>query len=96
MGIYKALDIKREELAISMGLIKMLGDTHEGNVHRLDIAKKAGYKFVDYKFYRDHFNVVMVKWLDSCPYSEIRFKYEFAKRKATVKIKRLLKKILMK
>ena len=95
-GIYKSLDLRREELAVSMGLDMMIGDTHEGNVHRLAIAKKAGYKFVDFKFYNDHYNVVMVKWLNGCPYSSFRCKYEFLKRKLIVKAKRSLKSLFHK
>lgn len=95
-GIYKALDLKREEFALSMQLTRMLGDTHENNKHRLDIAKKAGYKFIDYKYYRDHYNIVMVKWLHGCPYSEFRCKIEFLKRKLKVKIKQAKKSMLRK
>lgn len=95
-GIYKALDLKREELALTLQLTRMLGDTHENNKHRLDIAKKAGYKFVDYKYYKNHYNVVMVKWLNGCPYTEFRCKFEFLKRKLQVKIKQTTKSILRK
>lgn len=76
-GIYKALDLKREELALSMGLDKMLGDTHENNQHRLSIAQKAGYKFVDVSVWNDHYNVVMVKWLRGCPYSDFYCRFQF-------------------
>ena len=95
-GIYKALSLRREELALSMGLVRIIGDTHENNKHRLDIAKKTGYKFVDYKYYKDHYNVVMVKWLNGCPYTEFRCKIEFLKRKLQVKIKQTTKSILRK
>lgn len=95
-GIYKVLDLKREELALTLQLTRMLGDTHENNKHRLDIAKKAGYKFVDYKYYKNHYNVVMVKWLNGCPYTEFRCKIEFLKRKLQVKIKQTTKSILRK
>ena len=95
-GVFKALDSKREEIALSLGLNKMLADTHEKNTRRLEIAKKAGYRFVDYKFYRDHYNVVMVKWLDGCPYSEFRCRVEFTKSKIAVKTKRFLNGLLRK
>ncbi len=81
-GIYKALDLKREELALSMQLTRMLGETHENNKHRLDIAKKAGYKFVDLKVTStDHYDVMMVKWLNGCPYSNWYIKCQFLIRK---------------
>lgn len=95
-GIYKSLDISREELARSMGLDKMLGDTHEKNIHRLKIAEKAGYRFVDIKFYKDHFNVEMVKWLNGCPYSVSRCNYEFVKRKCIAKIRHVVGELIHK
>ena len=79
-GIYKALDLRREEAAKEMGLTKMLGDTHEKNQHRLDIMTKVGYEFVDYKYCHDHFNIIAVKWLDGCPYSPLKCKFEFWKK----------------
>ena len=95
-GIYKQLNMTREKEARTMGYKRIMFDTHENNTHKIQVDKSNGFKLVDYVFYKDHYNVVMVKWIDGCPYSENRIKYEFAKRKVTVKIKRLLKKILKK
>lgn len=67
-GIYKSLNIKREEMAANMGLVRMMFDTHEDNKHKLDCDYKAGYKYVDLSIWKDHYNVVMVKWLNGCPY----------------------------
>jgi len=86
-GIYKALDLRREELALSMGLVRIIGDTHENNQHRLDIAKKTGYKFVDLKICKDHYNIVMVKWLNECPYSNFYCNLQFTLRKAYKKLR---------
>ena len=80
-GIFKRLDLKREEEALVMGINKLLGDTHERNYHRLEILKKTGYKFVDYMVCKDHYNVVCVKWLDGCPYSGWYIKWQFLIRK---------------
>lgn len=77
LGIYKRLDIKREEIAKEMGLNRMLGDTNENNKRRLEIAHKAGYKFVDISIWKDHYNIVMVKWLNGCPYSDWYCKLQF-------------------
>ena len=89
-GIYKSLDLKREKLAMTLQLTRMLGDTHENNKHRLDIAKKAGYKFVDYIYCKDHNNVVMVKWLNGCPYPlwyiKLRFLWSKFKKKTRYKM----------
>ena len=66
----------------------MLGDTHENNKHRLDIANKAGYKFVDFIVTStDHYNVMMVKWLNGCPYSDWHVKWQFLIRKWFKKIR---------
>ena len=94
LGIYKKLDMRREQESLLMGADKLLGDTHENNQHRLEIAKKAGYKYVDYKFCGDHYNIVFVKWLNGCPYSDFRCWYEFNKRKLILKVKIRIKAIL--
>lgn len=67
-GIYKDLCQRSEQEARNMGLSRILMDTNENNKRVLDIAKKNNYKVVSLKFYKDHYNVVMVKWLDGCPY----------------------------
>lgn len=83
-GLFKALDIKREEYARSIGVYKMIGDTHELNTHRLSISKKTGYKNVAYKVCADHFNIVFVKWLNGCPWSDryVNFKFQISKFRA--------------
>ena len=78
-GIFKLLDSKREQLAMELGYKTLVFDTHSKNVHRQEIAKKNGYKPV--RFFqassKDHYSVVMAKWLDGCPYSKAycRWKY---------------------
>ena len=69
-GVYKEICRRQEEMAREMGLDKMLFDTHEKNSRNLGHSIKAGYRPVDVKFYGDHYNVVMVKWMDGCPYSD--------------------------
>ena len=70
-GIFKLLESKREQLARNLGYKTLVFDTHSKNVHRQEIAKKNGYKPV--RFFRasskDHYSVVMAKWLNGCPYS---------------------------
>lgn len=92
-GIYKQINVHREQVCREMGINRLLFDTHEKNTHIQNVLKKNGFKPVDYKFYLDHYNIVMIKWLDGCPYSEHRLKYEFFKRKLKVKTKRVLYKI---
>lgn len=92
-GVYKQLYIYREEKIEKMGLRNMMFDTHENNCRILEINSKNGFVPVDYKFYKDHFNIVMVNWPGGCPYSDIRVKYEFTKRKFITKIKFILNQL---
>lgn len=89
-GIYKEMCHLQEEMAREAGLKMMMFDTHEKNSRNLDHSLKAGYRFVDVKFYLDHFNVVMVKWLDGCPYSSLRCAVSFLIRKWYIKTKVIL------
>lgn len=70
-GIFKLLDNKREKLATGLGYKTLVFDTHSRNVHRQQMAERNGYRLV--RFFRaaskDHYSVVMAKWLDGCPHS---------------------------
>lgn len=51
------------------------------------INKKDGYRYIDFRAPRtDHYNVVMLQWLEGCPYSKFQTDLHF-------KIKRLLIKL---
>lgn len=89
-GIYKEMCRLQEEMAREAGLNMMLFDTHENNSRNIDHSLKAGYRFVDLKFYRDHFNVVMVKWLDGCPFSDFKCKYKYLIRVIIIRVKHFL------
>lgn len=91
IGIYKRLCEEREKMVRNMGLEMMLFDTHERNERVMSVNEKSGYKKVDLKFYKDHYNVVMVKWLNGCPYSDFQCNSHFMYRKFVVKLKGLLK-----
>lgn len=73
IGIYKMLEIKRESKVREDGYDVLIGDTHSKNAHRIDIALKNGFRLV--RFFRaaskDHYSVVIAKWLNGCPYSSI-------------------------
>jgi len=69
-GIYKKLNLEREKIAREMGFARMLFDTHEDNERVLDVNKKNGYTPVDISIWQDHYNVIMVKWLDGCPFPD--------------------------
>lgn len=69
-GIYRELLIKREDYAKKEGFRVMVLDTHEKNNRLQRIAKTNGFKYVSYFLVsnRDHFNVVMAKWLERRPF----------------------------
>lgn len=86
MGIYKQLTLKREEFAREKGLAALCLFTHENNTRVQQIALKNGYQYVRYFLMsnREHFDVVMVRWLDGCPFSEAycRRRFKMSKIKA--------------
>lgn len=90
-GIFKMLEIKREEFAKQYGYDILVGDTHANNKHRLDMALNNGFRLVNY--FRatsgDHYSVVYVKWLDDCPYSGFYccWKYQLSKLKTILRTK---------
>lgn len=89
-GVYKHLYGCVEREKEKLGLTHIMFDTHEKNCRMLEINAKNGFFPVDYKFCKDHFNIVMANWPKECPYSKVRIRYEFEKRKLRVKIKHLL------
>ena len=95
-GIYKQFYLRREAECKEMGLNRILFDTHEKNTRVIEINCKNGFVPVDYKFYRDHFNIVMVKWLEGCPFSSTRCKFELfirkIEKKAIQKARSLMRK----
>ena len=90
-GVYRKLCDKRMEIARSEGLDKLYVDTHHENTHAIDVNLKNDFKCVDVKMLPDHWNVVLFRWLDGCPYSNFRCKMEFAIRKTIMMSKKALK-----
>lgn len=80
-GIYMQIELKQEEEAIANKIKLLMFDTHESNKRMLLINKKNGFKAVDIKVCRDHYNIVMVKWLNGCPYSDWYIRSQFLLRK---------------
>lgn len=87
-GIYKALIKKREEIAREKHFDILLLDTHYENKRIQEIAKKNDYRYVQFLRARskDHYSVVMVKWLSGCPYSRLFcfWKYTVSKIKTII------------
>jgi len=98
-GIFGLLDKKREEIAAGKGYSSLVFDTHSKNVRRQKIALKKKYKHVS--FFRtsngDHYNVIMSKWLDGCPYSScycmLRFYWSMLKEKAYINMSSFKRKV---
>lgn len=63
-------------------------DTAENNVHAIEVYKHQGFRLVSYKAPRaDHYSVVMVKWIEGCPYSEIYCKFRFNLTRLLVRLR---------
>jgi len=88
-GIFKMLDIKREAKVRESGYDLLIGDTHSKNSHRIGIALKNGFRLV--RFFRaaskDHYSVVIAKWLNGCPYSLFYcwMKFQISKLKTIIR-----------
>ena len=76
-GIYRSMYKVAESTALNMGISVITRDTNEHNARMLKISKQEGYHFVEYKAYKDHFNIVRAKWLDGCPYPSWYIKLKF-------------------
>ena len=48
-------------------------DTASNNKNAINIYKHYGFQLVDFRAFKntDHYSVVMVKWLDKCPYTKL-------------------------
>lgn len=82
-GAYFGLRKIRTEYAKKLGIKILQFDTHENNKSVQMIDQKFGFKYVRYCAFpmTDYYSVVMVKWLDGCPYSDryINFRFKLSK-----------------
>lgn len=93
-GLYGILCEKREEIAKELGLDMMMFDTHERNQNVITMNERKGYYKVGCKVCKNHDNVVMVKWLNGCPYSHTQVVSHYWKSRITVKLKKTLAHIV--
>lgn len=93
-GIYRHFIVEREAYARKNGIDKMLFNTHPRNKRVINIALKNGYRRVCYTAHNGFSYVYLVKWLNGCPYSKLRCRYEYLKCKYFVLTKCLVKFIL--
>lgn len=72
-GIYNELIKIREDYVKQQGYEVMTFDTHQNNKVVQNVALKNGYRYV--RFFqaasKDHYSVVMAKWIEGCPFSNI-------------------------
>ncbi len=78
-GAYFGLKKLRTSFAKKNGLKVLMFDTHEDNKNVQAIDLKFGFKYVRYYASSKtwYYSVVMVKWLDGCPYSDWYCKFRF-------------------
>lgn len=95
-GLVTLLMDKVLDTARKRGFSAIETDTAEKNARAIDIYKHRGFQPVDYRRFigADHFSVVMVKWLNACPYSETKRKWNYAYRRAAVRVKYRMKAAL--
>ena len=86
-GVYRSLYQVAEKNALDMGFKVLTRDTNEHNARMLKITKQEGYHFVEYRPYKDHFNIVRAKWLNKCPYPLFYIKMRFIISKVSNKLR---------
>lgn len=71
-GIYSMLSRYRDTYIRNLGCNVVELDTAEGNTNMISISKKYGFQIVGIKAspYTEHYSVIMVKWLEKCPYTK--------------------------
>ena len=67
------------------GLSLTTGEAHEYNEKVLKLKLREGYQHVAYKACKDHYNVVIAKWLNECPYPLWYIKFRFLLSKLYLK-----------
>lgn len=93
-GVYRMFCEEREKVARKKGFNALYIDTHHDNEHVIKINLKNGFKRVGVRVFSDHWNVVLFKWLDGCPYSDFRCDLMYVKTKIEIKTKWFIKKMI--
>ena len=59
----------------------LVADMHEDNKRIQKLRLHEGFQYVECKACKDHYNLVMAKWLDECPYPlwYIKFRFQLSK-----------------
>lgn len=80
-GIYAKIVEWQENYAKSVGVERMLFDTHELNKRMIKISEKHGYRKIHYRVKEGRNSVILVKWLNGCPYSRLKCAWTYSKIK---------------
>lgn len=91
-GAYSRIEKAQEEYARNNGTTRLLLDTDERNERMIDISMRNGFKKVEYRIREGRKSVVLVKWLDGCPYSSLRCGWTFLLKKMKKRRSALLHK----
>lgn len=88
-GIYRLLTEACESYAATKDLSVLTFDTHEHNFKIQSLKEKEGFTLVSYKACKDHYNVIMAKWLKHCPYPSwyIKLRFHLSKFKLKTRYK---------
>lgn len=86
-GVYRSLYQLAEKSAMDAGLVVLIRQTNEHNARMLKITKTEGYRYVEMKACKDHYNIVRAKWLKVCPYDIWYINARFQLSKLMMKIR---------
>ncbi len=86
--IASALFCTIEEAVRVIGMQFIESSTAEANTVMRNACLKEGFRYVDLQVpYSDHYNVVMLKWLNGCPYPKWRMNAHYAWKRLRKKLK---------
>ena len=80
-GIYRQFSEWREKYARKMGVDRLMYDTDEKNGRVLYVTKRNGFRPVEFRIRDGRNSIVLVKWLNKCPYSKLDCAIRFARIK---------------
>lgn len=76
-GVFRQLAAAQERWARAAGISRLLLDTNERNRPMLRLCRKNGWRAVDYRIHHGYSSVMLVRWLDGCPYSPLYCRYKY-------------------
>ena len=79
--------VARSNEAKKMGIDCVYFDAHEHNNRILSIQEKSGFIPIGLIVCKDHYNIIMMKWLNGCPYSSWYCRCQYLIRKYFIKLR---------